>query len=137
MVLAAFDADGTHLFELQQADVHYQLPIFDSGFGQTKDLTQCWVGDCNVKDEYTLVYDFGDMWQFKIRFEGIEPKRVPSHTNPEMLEGSGNGILDDIGGAHGLTQAAKDDPAINKNLDVAAFQQEWLRKIGKIRNSYE
>lgn len=137
MVLAAFDADGTHLFELQQADIHYQLPIFDSGFGQTKDLTQCWVGDCNVKDEYTLVYDFGDMWQFKIRFEEVKPKRVPSHTNPEMLEGSGNGILDDIGGTRGLTQAAKDDPVINQELDIVAFQKEWLRKINKIRNCYE
>lgn len=136
-ILAAFNAGGTHLFELQKGDVHYQLPIFDSGYGQTKDLTESWVGDCQTTDNLVLVYDFGDMWKFKIKFEEVKPKRIPAHTAPEMIAGMGEGIVDDIGGIAGLEQVAKDDPAINENLNVAIFQKKWLRQIEKIRDCYE
>lgn len=136
-ILAAFNADGNHLFELRRGDVHYQLPIFDSGYGQTKDITQSWVGDCDLASEYTLVYDFGDMWQFKIKFEEVTPTHLPSHTGPQMIGGFGSGILDDIGGVAGLAQAAKDDATINEQLHAKTAQQGWTREIEKIRNCYE
>ena len=136
-ILAAFNADGHHLFELHQGNTHYQLPILDSGFGQSKDITQSWVGDCNLDHEYDLIYDFGDMWNFKIRFEEVKPKRLPAHISPQIVSGFGNGILDDIGGVEGLTQAAKDDPVINAPLNIPKFKDRWSRQIEKIRHSYE
>nr|WP_220478007.1 plasmid pRiA4b ORF-3 family protein [Limosilactobacillus agrestis] len=136
-ILAAFNADGYHLFELQQGKIHYQLPILDSGFGQSNDITQSWVGDYNLAQEYNLIYDFGDMWNFKIKFEEEKSKRLPAHTGPKIISGFGNGILDDIGGVEGLTQAAKDDPAINSPLNIPKFKNQWTHKIEKIRHSYE
>lgn len=136
-ILAAFNADGHHLFELHQGNTHYQLPILDSGFGQSKDITQSWVGDCNLDHEYNLIYDFGDMWNFKIKFEEVKPKRLPAHTSPKIVGGFGTGILDDIGGVEGLSQAAKDDPAINEPLNIPKFKDQWSRQIEKIRRSYE
>ncbi|ECQ5639252.1 hypothetical protein FZL45_09770, partial [Campylobacter jejuni] len=77
------------------------------------------------------------MWNFKIRFEEVKPKRLPAHTSPQIVSGFGNGILDDIGGVEGLTQAAKDDPAINAPLNIPKFKDQWSRQIEKIRHSYE
>ncbi|MCD7121536.1 plasmid pRiA4b ORF-3 family protein [Limosilactobacillus albertensis] len=136
-ILAAFNADGNHLFELQQGSVRYQLPIFDSGFGQTKDITQSWVGDCDVSHDFHLIYDFGDMWDFKIKFEEIKPKRIPAHTGPEIIDGFGYGILEDIGGVTGLAQVAKDDGSINSQLNITEFKKKWARQIEKIHNCYE
>lgn len=136
-ILAAFKANGNHLFELRQDDVRYQLPIFNSGVGTTLDMTKRWVGDCDLNKEYTLIYDLGDAWCFKIKLEAVEPVRLPSRSNPEMLAGFGNGILEDIGGVEGLTQVAKDDLKINSQFDAAGFQQEWPDLIEKIRDCYE
>lgn len=136
-ILAAFNADGNHLFELQEGATRYQLPLFDSGFDQDKDMTQIWVGECTSETQFTLTYDFGDMWQFMVKVTEMKPSRLTTYSGPKMIDGYGKEILDDIGGTAGLKQVAKDDPLINQQLNVQSFNTTWPKKIEKIRTCYE
>lgn len=137
IILAAFNADGNHLFELQEGTTRFQLPIFDSGFDHDQDMTKVWLGDYRGTNDFVLTYDFGDMWQFKVKVTAVKANPLTTYSGPEMVDGYGQGILDDIGGVDGLMQAAKDDPTINQQLDVKSFNAGWAKKIEKIRNCYE
>lgn len=137
MTLAAFNASGTHLFDLQHNHNHYQLPLYNSGISQTKDMTNYWLGDCQPATELLLTYDFGDMWQFNIKVEAVTEKRMTSRSLPQMMDGVGLGIVEDIGGVTGLAQTAKDEPQINTAFDTSSFQKQWNSQTTKIRNCYE
>lgn len=137
MTLAAFNASGSHLFDLQHNDNHYQLPLYNSGISQTKDMTNYWLGDCQPATELLLTYDFGDMWQFNIKVEAVTEKRMPNRNLPQMMGGVGLGIVEDIGGVAGLAQTAKDDPKINTSFDTSSFQKRWNRQTARIRDCYE
>lgn len=98
-ILALFNAEGNHLFELDNGSDIYQLPQMRSGFVKTFDLTEHWLGDYQVGDHFTLVYDFGDTWQFRITL--VDHQSRPRRQNDgqaHLLAGFGSGIIEDIGG---------------------------------------
>lgn len=136
-ILAAFNANGSHLFSLQAGTTRYQLPLFDSGFDNDEDMTKIWLGDLDMPISFVLTYDFGDEWQFTISLEEIKNRSLTPLTGPQIISASGTGIIDDIGGVDGLKQAAKDDPSINAQLNIEEFQKKWPKKIEKLHNGYE
>lgn len=136
-VLASFRANGRHLFNLQDQEHNYQLPIFDSGLDTQRNLLAHWLGEYQVGDELLLTYDFGDSWHFKIKIDKVTAESRLRATSPaRLLAGSGRGIIDDIGGVAGLTDVAKDDPTIDQSLNINKEQVTWLQRADQLRKHY-
>lgn len=84
-ILSAFDFDNDHLYTLEIKNnfgitVSYSHPY-------TEDIpatTDYRIGDVDLKpgDVFEFIYDFGDNWEFKITFEGIQklPKNYRNYT---------------------------------------------------------
>lgn len=138
IVLAIFNADGHHLYELRDQQTSYQLPSLDSGIGDSKNLLEHCLGEYQPGAELTLIYDFGDLWTFTIKVENVT-HQLPLHskTTAKLLAGQGHGIIEDIGGVDGLYQAAKDDPSIDAQLNIEKEQIAWPAKIAKLQANYE
>lgn len=137
-VLALFNAQGSHLFDLRAGTKGYQLPLLDSGYEETASLMKHWIGEFKAGDQLTLNYDFGDSWQFIIQIvEKTGDARRPNNDRAKLLAGFGRGIIEDIGGTPGLTQAAKDDLTINRPLDIVAAQEKWGPAVTALRRRYE
>lgn len=137
-VLTLFNVRGNHLFDLWAGTTGYQLPLLDSGYEETASLTKHWLGEFKAGDQLTLNYDFGDSWKFIIRL--VATSGVPRRSNGDrakLLAGFGRGIIEDIGGPTGLTQAAKDDLTLNQPLDIAAVQERWGAAITSLQRHYE
>lgn len=136
-VLASFKAQGSHLFDLQVGQTHYQLPVMESGFDDAEDLTEHWLGEFPMGSQFTLNYDFGDSWQFNIELvEEAEQSRLQNDGHAHLINGFGSGIIEDIGGVDGLRQAAQDDPTINRQLDVDTYQKQWGNGISRLQRAY-
>lgn len=136
-VLASFNAQGNHLFDLRDDNNVYQLPLMDSGLKQVADLTDHWLGEYQVGDSLTLDYDFGDSWQFKIQIVGERDQpRLQNDGYPILLAGFGSGIIEDIGGTAGLQQAAKDDPMINHQINIKDYQNQWGKAVDQLQRHY-
>ncbi|MGN1279221.1 MAG: hypothetical protein ACI4T4_00905, partial [Limosilactobacillus sp.] len=69
-----------------------------------------------------------DMITTESRLKMTEPAK--------LLAGSGRGIIDDIGGAAGLIEAAKDDPAIDRPLNISGEQSVWLKRVDQLKKRY-
>jgi len=57
--------------------------------------------------EMTLDYDYGDSWEVALTFESREKREVLLKDLPNILDGSGYGIIEDVGGIPGLADLAK------------------------------
>lgn len=136
-ILASFRATGSHLFALQDGQHNYQLPVFDSGLGAQESLLAHWLGEYQAGDELTLFYDFGDSWRFQIKIDTVTTRsRLRTAGAAKLLAGSGRGIVDDIGGVTGLTDVAKDDPVIDRPLNVNQEQAAWQKRVDRIKKNY-
>ena len=69
-------------------------------------------------------YDFGDGWEVDLFFEGCEKREVLLSTLPNVLEGEGYGIIEDVGGVYELEGLAKILKK-GKGKDYKAYC-EWL-----------
>lgn len=101
-------------------------------------MTKHWLGEFQPGDQLTLNYDFGDSWKFTIQLQAAAGR--PRRSNGDratLLAGFGRGIIEDIGGPIGLTQAAKDDLTVNQPLDVATVQESWGPAIAALQRHYE
>ena len=60
----------------------------------------------NTEDQHLLFeYDFGDGWEITITYvREFSDKEIPSHFLPRITDGRGYGIIEDVGGIHGLTE---------------------------------
>ena len=54
-----------------------------------------------------------------------------------MLDGSGKGIVDDIGGTAGLELAAQDDQTINSGFNANQLQKQWFALTAEIAKQYQ
>lgn len=137
-VLASFKATGSHLFELQVGNHTYQLPVLNSGRETPSTLNDHWLGEYKPGDRFILNYDFGDSWQFEITVEEKENwRRHRNDGHAHLLDGYGNGIIEDIGGTIGLQQAAADDPTINRKININEDQDAWGQRIARLQRRYE
>lgn len=57
--------------------------------------------------ELLFNYDYGDDWNVKLVFEKCEKKEVSLATLPNVVDGAGFGIVEDVGGTGGLEHFAK------------------------------
>lgn len=73
--------------------------------------------------EITFNYDYGDDWNVNLVLEKCEKKEVSLTTLPNVIEGAGFGIVEDVGGTGGLEEFAE----IMKKGKGEAFQEmsEW------------
>lgn len=136
-VLASFNANGHHLYELRDQAKRYRLPVLNSGSDNSSNILEHWLGEYQTGAKLVLAYNLGDKWIFNIEVRNVQPQPAIHPDSPRLLGGQGRGIIDDIGGVAGLTQVAKDDPAIDQQLQVDNLQAGWSRKIEAIKKNYE
>lgn len=69
-------------------------------------------------------YDYGDSWEVELTLEEGEKRAVPLPNLPLIIGGEGFGIIEDVGGTHGLQELAK----ILKRGTGKKFDEycEWL-----------
>lgn len=136
-LLASFRANGSHLFVLHDQRDSYQLPAFDSGISSRRSLLEHWLGEYQAGSELTLIYDLGDIWKLNIKIEKVTGQsRFRSGSAAKLLAGGGRGIVEDIGGAGGLMEVAKDIPDLNNSLNVDQEQKAWRERVDRLRQSY-
>lgn len=137
-ILALFNANGHHLYKIYDQRRNYYLPIMKSGVNDNSNILTKWLGQYKKGDKLTLIYDFGDMWIFNIEIEQVTTQ-LPLRSNSalKLIAGQGSGIIDDIGGTKGLSQAARDDPSLDQPVDVAKLQVSLGQKVDSIRQHYE
>jgi len=76
-------------------------------------------------DKLNFNYDFGDDWWVSLTLEKVfEDKELPGSELPRVLDGTGFGIVEDVGGVGGLTDLAKAFKK-KKGEDYKQFR-EWL-----------
>lgn len=136
-ILASFNANGHHLYELRDQGKRYCLPVLNSGSDNSSSILSHWLGEYQAGTKLTLAYNLGDKWVFNIEIKEAQPQPTIHSDSPKLLDGQGIGIIDDIGGVAGLAQVAKDDPAIDQQLQADSMQTSWLRKIETIKKGYE
>lgn len=133
LILASFHATGSHLYALSHGQTIYQLPYLDNG----ENITLHWLGEFQQGDHLRLDYDFGDSWSFSIVIEKVLQHHSLISQVPQLLAGSGQGIVDDIGGVAGLELAAQDDPELNQGLKLERERRLWQTKAQTIARRYE
>ncbi|GHU82970.1 plasmid pRiA4b ORF-3 family protein [Clostridia bacterium] len=78
-----------------------------------------------IGDVAVVNYDFGDDWRVTLRLEKVfDNFELPGDVFPRVLEGSGFGIVEDVGGTPGLEELVK----AFKKKKGASYEQfkEWL-----------
>lgn len=133
LILASFHATGSHLYAINHDQTIYQLPYLDNG----ENITLHWLGEFKQGDRLRLDYDFGDSWSFTITIEKVTKHRSLTAQLPTLLAGTGQGIVDDIGGVAGLEVAAQDDSQLNEDLNLKREQAQWQNNAQNIARRYE
>lgn len=93
---------------------------FDAASYQISDILRGIPGE-----KPTLVYDFGDEWMVEVKLEAVvRDKELPGRALPRVLDGAGYGIIEDCGGAPGLTQLV--EAFRRKRGEEYEEYREWL-----------
>lgn len=98
LILAAFDTLAYHLFEFYFDDRRFEIPNEDAPFDQV-DMACFRLHQMGLKigDRIRMEYDFGTTQVFWAELVGIEDmKRGRGRRYPYILDGAGQGIIDDL-----------------------------------------
>lgn len=96
-ILAAFDADAGHLFEIDFKEQYFGFD-FESEDENFIDITSVKLNKLNlsVGDGMHMVYDFGAEWKFNIFMLSAVPMQKGMGTHyPYIVSGSGDSITED------------------------------------------
>jgi hypothetical protein len=90
----------------------YELPNDDMCIGDDEQLMEANKIKLNrITDRpgwtLTFEYDYGDGWEIELELMACEKKEVSLADLPNVLEGEGFGIVEDVGGVCGLEELAK------------------------------
>lgn len=143
-------------------DIRYEIPDEDRYLGEHErweDATSVTLNRVpsitTLGTHFQLTYDFGDDWQVDLVVEAFEKREVSLSVLPQALEGEGFGIVEDVGGVHGLQALAQtlqkgsgsEYESMTQWLDSATLDlekfdvQDSNRRVKKLmsmyRNSYE
>lgn len=98
-VIAAFDAEGSHLFCIKYFDTKYEFPFEDFEDDEsavnpsTVKLSKL---KLNIGDRLTMEYDYGAGWKFDIQLISVtEMKKGTGSHYPYITDGAGRGIIED------------------------------------------
>lgn len=103
-VMAAFSADGSHLFNIKFGDKTYEI-VFDEDFCNNleEDLpldpttTKLSALKLKVGDILTMEYDYGAGWEFYAELISISKMQSGMGTHyPYITDGMGKGIIEDV-----------------------------------------
>lgn len=93
-------------------NVRYELPFEDSYLGDDERLEvankiKLQQISRNPGWKLTMAYDYGNSWEVELELLACEKKEVSLADLPNVLEGEGFGIVEDVGGVSGLEELAK------------------------------
>ena len=97
-VLAAFDTRANHLFSFTHRDTCYVIPD-EEGFTRGTDMATVILADLRLEigERIRMEYDFGTLHSFWLEVTEIENMAQGKGKRfPYILEGSGQGIIDDM-----------------------------------------
>ena len=100
-VLAAFEAEASHLFNIRFNGKHYEI-VFEKDYFDDEpviDPTGIKLAALKLKvgDKLNLQYDYGANWKFEIELLSIsEMKRGTGTHYPYITAGEGKGIIENI-----------------------------------------
>lgn len=131
-ILAAFEAEGTHLFQVTHHKTVYRCDI-------DYDEEDCYASFMNLEelnlkegDKLSMCYDFGDDYTFKIKFVGFELCRNINEALKSMvLSGEGFGIWED---AHYEMDLYYENP---KKLDAFLKEQNLAKEAYPINEVFD
>ena len=129
-VLAAFDADGSHLFEIEFSERHFGYN-YENEDGNLIDITTIKLNEFNlsVGDEFNMVYDFGAGWAFSIVMLSAVPMKKGTGTHyPYIVSGKGDGIMEDM-------FSAEVNNTNSWNIDIANVL--YKGNISRLQGTYE
>ena len=104
-VLASFNSLAYHLYSITYKDREYNCYIDDDLIFNDEivlDASQSILRDIGLNDNDTMEieYDFGSTTTFKIRYLGSRELEENDKTYyPSIIDGAGNGMLDDVSGS--------------------------------------
>jgi hypothetical protein len=141
-LMTLFDMQASHLFSIETdpvlfgADQHEVIAkhnfevtnMFDEDF---KDAAVLPAEEATISRSFfepgatgTFVYDFGDNWRVHLSLEGIITDYNFSQKNyPQVLDGFGHGIVEDVGGVSGLADMKV---AFENYTDARREYEQWL-----------
>ena len=93
-------------------DVRYELPFENSYLGDDEHLevaNRIKLQQISRKPGWklTMEYDYGDGWEVDLELVACEKEEVSLADLPNVLEGEGFGIVENVGGTPGLEELAK------------------------------
>lgn len=112
-VMSAFSCFGCKLFAVEHNTVRYETELEDMGcFGDEKILnpakSKIYTMGLNINDAFTMEYDYGADWLFKITLIGTHEAEKDVNY-PIITRGKGKGIIED--------SCPEELHAIIKNID--------------------
>lgn len=104
-ILASFNSLAYHLYSITYKDREYKCYIDDDLIFDDEivlDASQSILSDIGLNDNDTMEmeYDFGSTTTFKIKYLGSRELEENDKTYyPSIIDGAGNGMLDDVSGS--------------------------------------
>jgi len=168
-LMAMFEMSGSHLFEFNgtvailkdySKKITFAIPTPDDPDPLASEIYNVFTNKIKTSlrdkdDTLNFVYDYGDAWEISLTVVNVEKKNISLQKIPFVSNGDGFGIIENIGGTHGLedyTQAMKAGKGeafdmyhnwLGDNLpDMDHFDLDYLNyylknEVGFLKRQYE
>lgn len=129
-IVLSFNGECNHLLQFRSGNRRYV--VYNDGF--SKDVLSAFDhGITELNEKSILYYDFGDGWEFDIELIRVYDQSGDI-VHPQVIEGNGLGIIEDIGGYTGLTKAYKKSHRKFDKFDLIKANQKIENNIDQIRD---
>lgn len=139
-ILAAFEAEGSHLFCIRVGDERYEI-VFDDIYEdfdvEVIEPTSVKLSSLKLKsgDSLFLEYDYGAGWVFDIEFLSCAPLKKGTGTHyPYITDGMGWGIIEDTCPEELLHQIKTNEI---RKFDLETCNYLFKGMVQRMQESYE
>lgn len=139
-ILAAFEAEGSHLFCMKFGDERYEIvfdDIYEDSDIEVTDPTSVKLSSLKLKagDSLSLEYDYGASWVFDIEFLSSAPMKKGMGTHyPYIKDGMGWGIIEDTCPEELLNQIKTNEM---RKFDLETSNYLLKGMVQRMQESYE
>lgn len=140
-ILAAFEAEGSHLFCMKFGNERYEFVFDEDDYEdfdmETIDPTSVKLSSMKLKsgDSLSLEYDYGAGWVFDIEFLSSAPMKKGMGTHyPYITDGMGWGIIEDTCPEELLNQINTNEI---RNFDLETSNYLLKGMVQRMQESYE